>query len=90
MVRKRKKTANKKKNGKKDVKKLTVQQTIAYKEMGSEDRIKRDCEAESGCIFRRRYFCTLISDRGSIFGKLQRFHTRGRLCDRDHNISGNG
>ena len=34
MVRKRKKTANKKKNGKKDVKKLTVQQTIAYKEMG--------------------------------------------------------
>ena len=31
MVRKRKKAANKKKNGKKDVKKLTVQQTIAYK-----------------------------------------------------------
>ena len=22
-------------------------------------------------------------------GELQRFHTRGRLCDRDHNISGN-
>ena len=35
VVRKRKKTTNKKKNGKKDVKKLTVQQTIAYKEMGS-------------------------------------------------------
>ena len=34
VVRKRKKAANKKKNGKKDVKKLTVQQTIAYKEMG--------------------------------------------------------
>ena len=51
--------------------------------------IKRDCEAESGCIFRRRYFCAFISDRGSIFGKLQRFHTRGRLCDRDHHISGN-
>lgn len=34
MVRKRKKATNKKKNGKKDVKKLTVQQTIAYKEMG--------------------------------------------------------
>ncbi len=33
VVRKRKKAANKKKNGKKDVKKLTVQQTIAYKEM---------------------------------------------------------
>ena len=31
MVRKRKKAANKKTNGKKDVKKLTVQQTIAYK-----------------------------------------------------------
>ena len=28
VVRKRKKAANKKKNGKKDVKKLTVQQTI--------------------------------------------------------------
>ena len=36
MVRKRKKATNKKKNGKKDVKKLTVQQTIAYKEMGTD------------------------------------------------------
>ena len=50
MVKKRKKAANKKKNGKKDVKKLTVQQTIAYKEMGRDGICRVQGNVYSKCI----------------------------------------
>ena len=69
MVRKRKKTANKKKNGKKDVKKLTVQQTIAYKEMGRDGICRVQGNVYSKCIrfYDINYQLAQNEDKNAIF-----------------------
>ena len=69
MVRKRKKTANKKTNGKKDVKKLTVQQTIAYKEMGRDGICRVQGNVYSKCIrfYDINYQLAQNEDKNAIF-----------------------
>jgi hypothetical protein len=69
VVRKRKKTANKKKNGKKDVKKLTVQQTIAYKEMGRDGICRVQGNVYSKCIrfYDINYQLAQNEDKNAIF-----------------------
>ena len=69
MVRKRKKAANKKKNGKKDVKKLTVQQTIAYKEMGRDGICRVQGNVYSKCIrfYDINYQLAQNEDKNAIF-----------------------
>ena len=69
MVRKRKKTANKKTNGKKDVKKLTAQQTIAYKEMGRDGICRVQGNVYSKCIrfYDINYQLAQNEDKNAIF-----------------------
>lgn len=69
VVRKRKKAANKKKNGKKDVKKLTVQQTIAYKEMGRDGICRVQGNVYSKCIrfYDINYQLAQNEDKNAIF-----------------------
>ena len=69
MVRKRKKAANKKTNGKKDVKKLTVQQTIAYKEMGRDGICRVQGNVYSKCIrfYDINYQLAQNEDKNAIF-----------------------
>ena len=69
VVRKRKKAANKKKNGKKDVKKLTVQQTIAYKEMGRDGICRVQGNVYSKCIrfYDINYLWGQNEDKNAIF-----------------------
>lgn len=69
MVRKRKKAANKKKNGKKDVKKLTVQQTIAYKEMGRDGICRVQGNVYSKCVrfYDINYQLAQNEDKNAIF-----------------------
>ena len=69
MVRKRKKATNKKKNGKKDVKKLTVQQTIAYKEMGRDGICRVQGNIYSKCIrfYDINYQLAQNEDKNAIF-----------------------
>ena len=77
MVRKRKKTANKKKNGKKDVKKLTVQQTIAYKEMGRDGICRVQGNVYSKCIrfYDINYQLAQNEDKNAIFENWCDFRT---------------
>ena len=65
MVRKRKKAANKKK----DVKKLTVQQTIAYKEMGRDGICRVQGNVYSKCIrfYDINYQLAQNEDKNAIF-----------------------
>ena len=69
VVRKRKKAANKKTNGKKDVKKLTVQQTIAYKEMGRDGICRVQGNVYSKCIrfYDINYQLAQNEDKNAIF-----------------------
>ena len=69
MVRKRKRAANKKQNGKKDVKKLTVQQTIAYKEMGRDGICRVQGNVYSKCIrfYDINYQLAQNEDKNAIF-----------------------
>ena len=69
METKRKKAANKQKNGKKDVKKLTVQQTIAYKEMGRDGICRVQGNVYSKCIrfYDINYQLAQNEDKNAIF-----------------------
>ena len=69
MVRKRKKVANKKTNGKKDVKKLTAQQTISYKEMGRDGICRVQGNVYSKCIrfYDINYQLAQNEDKNAIF-----------------------
>ena len=65
----RKKATNKKKNRKKDVKKLTVQQTIAYKEMGRDGICRVQGNVYSKCIrfYDINYQLAQNEDKNAIF-----------------------
>ena len=65
----RKKAANKKTNEKKDVKKLTVQQTIAYKEMGRDGICRVQGNVYSKCIrfYDINYQLAQNEDKNAIF-----------------------
>lgn len=67
--KKKKKAANKKTNGKKDVKKLTVQQTIAYKEMGRDGICRVQGNVYSKCIrfYDINYQLAQNEDKNAIF-----------------------